>query len=152
MTFHSSIMSRFGLNILVFLTLGLQMGNTQNDIPEIAKKNYYLKSVFFGGGSYFIDQEQSMELITFISDIPDLREYEIVLHGHTDNIGSREYNLWLSEMRALSVLEIISRLELDKTGIRVHDFGEDSPYYDNRTWNGKLSNRRVDVIIQKITM
>ena len=152
MTFRTSLFLRYGVKVCILWTLSLHFGNAQSDIPVIEQKNAYIKSIFFGGGSYYIDRDQYNDLIEFISDIPDLREYEIVLHGHTDNIGSKEYNLWLSEMRALSVLEIISQLELDKTGIRVHDFGEDSPYYDNRTWSGKLSNRRVDVIIQKITM
>lgn len=116
------------------------------------QKDYYIKSVFFGGGSFYVDLEQKDELVEFILEIEDLREYEIEIHGHTDNIGSISYNQWLSEMRSFEVLDIISELEFDKTAIQVHDFGELSPYYDNKTWAGKLSNRRVDVIIRKITM
>lgn len=116
------------------------------------QKNLYIKSIFFGGGSFYIDEEQNQELVDFILQIDDLREYEIEVHGHTDNIGSLEFNQWLSEMRSAEVLDIISELELNETFIQVHDFGEESPYYDNQTWSGKLSNRRVDVIIRKITM
>ena len=124
----------------------------QADIPAEEQKNYYIKSVFFGGGSYQIDSDQRQEVIDFVLSIEDLREYEITLHGHTDNIGSRDFNQWLSEMRSGEVLDILGELFLDKIGIEVHDFGEESPYYDNRSWEGKLSNRRVDVIIQKIIM
>lgn len=119
--------------------------------PE-KQKNFYIKSIFFGGGSDYVDQEQRQELLDFIMDIEDLREYEVVLHGHTDNIGSKIFNQQLSERRSASVLEILSELEMDRSGIQIHDFGEESPYYDNMTWEGKLSNRRVDVIIQKIVM
>ena len=125
---------------------------SQTDIPAEEQKNSYIKSVFFGGGSYQVDSEQKQEVIDFVLDIEDLREYEITLHGHTDNIGSRDFNQWLSEMRSAEVLDILGELFLDKIGIEVHDFGEESPYYDNRSWKGKLSNRRVDVIIQKIVM
>ncbi|MBT8219138.1 MAG: OmpA family protein [Bacteroidia bacterium] len=136
---------------VIFVLITLFMTNTLVAQSQ-PQKNYYIKSVFFGGGSYYIDQEQEHELIEFILEIEDLREYEIEIHGHTDNIGSVSYNQWLSEMRSFEVLDIISELELNKTGIQVHDFGELSPYYDNHTWEGKLSNRRVDVIIRKITM
>ena len=139
------------LSIILILTLPF-IAFSQSDIPAEKQKNSYIKSVFFGGGSYQIDAEQKQEVIDFILDIEDLREYEITLHGHTDNIGSREFNQWLSEMRSGEVLDILGELFLDKIGIEVHDFGEESPYYDNRSWKGKLSNRRVDVIIQKIIM
>jgi len=126
--------------------------NGQSDAPSEEQKNFYIKSIFFGGGSDYVDPGQHQELLDFIMDIDDLREYEIVLHGHTDNIGSKIFNQQLSERRSISVLEILAELDLTDSGIQVHDFGEDSPYYDNMTWEGKLSNRRVDVIIQKIVM
>lgn len=148
MTFWPKITAGFtGLFILIatFMT-GSLYAQSQ---PQ---KDYYIKSIFFGGGNYYVDSEQKNELIEFILEISDLREYEIEIHGHTDNIGSLSYNQWLSEMRSFEVLDIVSELELDKTAIQVHDFGELSPYYDNKTWRGKLSNRRVDVIIRKIAM
>ena len=125
---------------------------SQDASPVLSQENYYIKSVFFGGGSYQIDPDQRQEVVDFILSIEDLREYEIILHGHTDNIGSKDFNQWLSEMRSAEVLDILSELSMDRAGIEVHDFGEESPYYSNQTWNGKLSNRRVDVIIQKIVM
>ena len=137
---------------IVLLMHMASMVQAQIHVPENNQKNYYIKRIFFGGGSYQIDLDQRQELIDFILDIEDLREDEIELHGHTDNIGSIEFNQWLSEMRSAEVLDIISELELDKNGIQIHDFGEESPYYDNKTWAGKLSNRRVDVIIKRIVM
>lgn len=137
---------------IVFLLSLAYSATSQTNVPEIAQENYYIKSVFFGGGSYQIDPDQRQEVIDFVLNIEDLREYEIVLHGHTDNIGSKDFNQWLSEMRSSEVLDILSELFLDKAGIEVRDFGEESPYFDNRSWAGKLSNRRVDVIIQKISM
>jgi len=124
----------------------------QANFPSEKQKNYVIKSAFFGGGSYTVDKDQRQGVVEFILDIIDLREYEIILHGHTDNIGSKDFNQWLSEMRSSEVLRILGEIPLDRSGITVHDFGEDSPYYDNQTWRGKLSNRRVDVIIHKIVM
>ena len=44
-------------------------------------------SIYFGGGSYYIDEEQCQELIQFIENIENLDQYKIVLFSHTDNIG-----------------------------------------------------------------
>jgi len=152
MTFSYFHIVRIVVLSIVFILCYGHVATGQTGSPQIKQENYYIKSVFFGGGSYQIDPDQRQEVIDFVLSIEDLREYEIVLHGHTDNIGSKDFNQWLSEMRSSEVLDILSELFLDKAGIEVHDFGEDSPYYDNRSWAGKLSNRRVDVIIQKISM
>ena len=40
-------------------------------------------SIYFGGGSYYIDYDQKVELIDFINDIEDLVGYQIEVHGHT---------------------------------------------------------------------
>jgi len=109
-------------------------------------------SIFFGGGSYWIDEKQQLSLEEFIFSIEQLNEYDVEIHGHTDNIGSREFNLYLSEMRSQSVLYQLSEMEINLDAVRTYDFGEDSPIYDNETWRGRLSNRRVDVILRKILL
>lgn len=145
--------NRSSLLISVFIVMCSVLNLSGQTVAEPEEqKNFYIKSIFFGGGSYYIDDGQAQDLVDFVLSIEDLREYEIEVHGHTDNIGSLSFNQWLSEMRSGEVLSILSSLHLDRMGIQVHDFGEESPYYDNRTWDGKLSNRRVDVIIQKIAM
>ncbi len=109
-------------------------------------------AIYFGGGSYYVDREQANDLEDFINEIDDFREYEVELHGHTDNIGSLEFNQYLSAMRCEAVLNEILRLEVDPSIITVHDFGELSPLYDNDTWVGKRKNRRVDVVLRKVVM
>jgi len=151
MTFRLiNIIGLFAVFALLCSSTGEVYGQTEQ--PDVSQKNIYIKSIFFGGGSHYVDPGQHQELLDFIMDIDDLREYEIVLHGHTDNIGSKIFNQRLSERRSISVLDILAEIQLDRSIIKVHDFGEESPYYDNMTWEGKLSNRRVDVIIQKIVM
>ena len=107
-------------------------------------------SIYFGGGSYYIDIEQEDDLIQFIQDAEYLEEYQIEVHGHTDNIGSREFNQFLSEMRSEAVIHILSNLFIERERIFQYDHGEDNPTFSNETWNGKLNNRRVDVILRKL--
>ena len=107
-------------------------------------------SIYFGGGSYYIDYDQEGDLIQFIEDVDYLEEYQVEVHGHTDNIGSREFNQYLSEMRSESVIQILSGLMIERERIFKYDHGEDNPTFSNDSLNGKLNNRRVDVILRKL--
>ena len=108
----------------------------------------FVKSVYFGGGSFYVDYDQMEELQQFLDSIPNLQNYLITVHSHTDNIGGVEYNEWLSEMRSESVIEVLIEHEkLEREMIEIQDFGLFNPIYDNSTWQGRRMNRRVDIIL-----
>ena len=74
----------------------------------------------------------------------------ITLVGHTDNVGTAEYNQRLSEGRVNSV-----KAELVKRGIaadRINTVGkgESEPIADNSTAEGRAENRRVEVVFEEI--
>ena len=110
------------------------------------------QSIYFGGGSYYIDSEQAGILKTLIESIKHPELYEVYVHGHTDNIGSIEYNQWLSDMRTDMVIQKIKKNGITQEFIFEKDFGEESPVYDNSTREGQLRNRRVDIIFKKLEM
>lgn len=111
---------------------------------------YRVKSIFFGGGSYYIDEQQIEELQEFLDQFTPIEEYEFFIQSHTDNIGGAEYNNWLSNMRGRSVkFEIIDH-GIPELLLSNQDFGEYSPNFDNDTWQGRIRNRRVDVIVRRI--
>lgn len=119
--------------------------HAQQKVDEIRK------SIFFGGGSYDIDPAQSAELIYWLDSIPDLLEkYEVQLISHTDPIGGREYNEWLSKMRSQAVKDLLLQQEIPEHKIKSRDWGLQNPLYSNRTSNGRQMNRRVDVILYPI--
>ena len=105
-----------------------------------------MKSLYFGGGSYYVDPEQITELYEFIDSIPNALNYTVTIHSHTDNIGGVEYNDWLSRMRSEMVVRILEQKGYPRESLEIRDFGMHNPVYDNSTWEGKLKNRRVDVI------
>lgn len=109
-----------------------------------------ITSVYFSGGSYYLDREQAEQILEFISDVKDLRDYYIEIHGHTDNIGSYEYNQYLSKMRNESVFKELLKLDIEHSLISLHDFGELSPSYSNNSWTGRRRNRRVDIVLKKL--
>lgn len=106
-----------------------------------------LKSIYFGGGSYYVDPMQAQELYNLIDQlIPELDKYEITITSHTDNIGGKEFNQWLSKMRSSAVLEHLNKKSIPSEKVRIKDWGMENPIYDNRSLSGRLRNRRVDVV------
>ncbi|HOP63029.1 MAG TPA: OmpA family protein [Spirochaetota bacterium] len=72
---------------------------------------------------------------------------EIIVEGHTDNVGQKKYNYSLSEKRAKKVSEYLkSRVGHDKFSYR--GYGQDKPLTDNSTKEGRSKNRRVEIIIK----
>lgn len=106
------------------------------------------RSIYFNGGSYFIDEDQIMMLSNWLDSIPNLLDkYQIQLISHTDPVGGREFNQWLSEMRSLSVVEILRMKDIPEYFISVKDWGLENPVYQNDSRRGMRMNRRVDVIL-----
>ena len=64
-----------------------------------------------------------------------------------NNIGKDEYNMTLSEKRALSVTDYLMSKGLVKNRFQTLWYGEMQPKYDNTTAEGRAKNRRVNVAI-----
>jgi len=119
--------------------------NEKSQVPDIQRK-----SIFFGGGSYVISEDQIEGIKQFISSIENPEFYQIAVAGHTDTIGSKEFNEWLSAMRCESVITELSKLNIDEKSIQINNFGEENPLYDNSEFNSRQLNRRVDIILTPI--
>lgn len=105
------------------------------------------KSIYFGGGSYSIDSAQAQELSHWLDSIPNVDQYQIQLISHTDPIGGKRYNEWLSGKRSEAVLNLLLARDIPEERIAIKDWGLDNPVYSNRTYRGMEMNRRVDVIL-----
>ncbi|MEM1320732.1 MAG: OmpA family protein [Bacteroidota bacterium] len=136
-------------SFLLLLLLFPLYSFAQQDSEEPA---YLIKSIYFGGGSAYIDQLQAQELKEWLESIPGIEHCNISIQSHTDNIGSMEYNEWLSQMRSRSVLQLLLNYRIPPDIISIKDFGEINPDFNNQTLNGRLNNRRVDVIIHRVLM
>jgi outer membrane protein OmpA-like peptidoglycan-associated protein len=85
------------------------------------------------------------KLASFLGEYP---EKTVRVEGHTDNVGTEEYNLDLSERRALSVKEALVQVGVDASRIDTIGLGESTPITDNTTAAGRLKNRRVEIVIR----
>ncbi|MFT4736473.1 MAG: outer membrane protein OmpA-like peptidoglycan-associated protein [Cyclobacteriaceae bacterium] len=114
--------------------------------------NYYLQSIYFAGGSYYITEDQQKEVRDFIGSVKQIENYQISVHGYTDNIGSKAYNQWLSAMRTQESIELLERFNIERSLIEIKQFGFYNPIYDNNSYLGRLKNRRVDIILWPIAL
>jgi OOP family OmpA-OmpF porin len=73
------------------------------------------------------------------------RVVDIDVVGHTDSIGSTEYNQELSERRAMAVKEYMVSEGIDATIIDATGKGESEPVASNDTSEGQAQNRRVEI-------
>ncbi len=106
------------------------------------------KSIYFDGGSYYIDQEQTITLSRWLDSIPNLLDkYEIQLISHTDPIGGKRYNEWLSKMRSKAVYNLLIQKDIPDHLIHSKDWAFVNPVYSNENYLGMAMNRRVDVIL-----
>jgi outer membrane protein OmpA-like peptidoglycan-associated protein len=107
-----------------------------------------MKSIYFDGGSYDVDLQQASELSQWLDAIPNLLDkYQIQLISHTDPIGGRRYNEWLSKMRSQAVFDILIFKDIPHRLIHSKDWAFENAVYSNDSNGGMRLNRRVDVIL-----
>ena len=76
-------------------------------------------------------------------------QQDLSVEGHTDAYGSDEYNQGLSERRAKSVANYLSKLGVDRKRMTTVGLGERYPVATNKTAAGRELNRRVEILILK---
>jgi outer membrane protein OmpA-like peptidoglycan-associated protein len=84
------------------------------------------------------------KLADFLQKYPNRN---VLIEGHTDSVGSDEYNLGLSQRRADSVKETLTSKGIGEERIATKGYGKKYPVASNETAAGKQQNRRVEVII-----
>ena len=76
--------------------------------------------------------------------IKQVPEAKFELAGHTDNIGSRDFNMRLGKARAISVRLYLLEREIAPERLTVKSYGETQPIASNDTEEGRQQNRRVE--------
>lgn len=72
---------------------------------------------------------------------------QIVVAGHTDNVGSEQYNLELSLRRANAVADYLITHGVARARMSTEGRGELEPIADNGTPEGRSQNRRVEIFV-----
>ena len=88
---------------------------------------------------------QYFELLNNLKDFIEQNNYEVTIVGHTDSVGSNQYNFGLSRRRAESVKAKLIEFGLSEERIvGIEAMGEEQPIATNDTSEGRAQNRRVE--------
>ncbi|HEY2809204.1 MAG TPA: OmpA family protein [Steroidobacteraceae bacterium] len=105
-----------------------------------------LHGVYFSSGSAVLLEESEPMLKQVAALVKASPEAGLVIEGHTDNIGSTEYNQKLSEARAKAVRQaLVSRYGIAAGRLSAQGFGLTRPVDSNATVEGRAHNRRVEL-------
>jgi OOP family OmpA-OmpF porin len=77
--------------------------------------------------------------------------HSVKITGHTDNVGTHEYNMKLSKRRAEAVREYLISIGVDASKMEVDGEGETQPVADNSTKEGRAKNRRVEIEVSGLS-
>jgi OmpA-OmpF porin, OOP family len=95
------------------------------------------------------DSEPALQkVLAILNARPDLK---LEIQGHTDNVGSNNYNQKLSETRAASVVAWLTRKGIAPGRLTPHGYGITQPIADNGSDEGRAPNRRVELKKQACT-
>ncbi len=76
------------------------------------------------------------------------KEQPMVVFGFTDNVGTRDTNMDLSQKRANSVRDYLVQRGIPQDLVSAQGKGPDNPISDNGSVEGRASNRRVEIVVQ----
>ncbi len=120
--------------------------------PMIEKKDQdvidmAVKNLEFETSKDIIEESSKPSLNTLADKLKQKEEWNLLLSGHTDNVGDDDANMILSKNRVEAVKNYFISKGISENRIKVNYFGETKPIADNSTSEGRQKNRRVEFVI-----
>jgi outer membrane protein OmpA-like peptidoglycan-associated protein len=109
-----------------------------------------LRNIFFETNSSELLADSRTELEKLVQLLEENRQVNIEIGGHTDNVGTEEYNQKLSEARAKSVVDYLIEHGINKDNLSFKGYGETDPVAENNSEQGRAQNRRTEIKILSI--
>jgi hypothetical protein len=106
-----------------------------------------LSNVFYEFDSWELKKESVEELNNLAELLIFNKDLIVEIGGYTDSIGTRGYNLTLSEKRAISVVNYLISKGISSERLKYKGYGNTSPIGDNITSEGRKLNRRTEAKI-----
>jgi len=107
-----------------------------------------LADILFDFDKATLRRDVEFNLVKIATILNQFAEMKVLVEGHTDNIGTDEYNLGLSQRRAKAVDEFLVSQGVVASRLSWDGYGESRPVADNESDEGRQKNRRVDLVIQ----
>lgn len=102
-------------------------------------------TIYFDFDSSEIRRESRSVLEAHAAYLAEAEDASVVLEGHTDERGSREYNMALGERRAESVARFLRVNNVSDDQIETVSYGEEQPAVDESNEEAWAENRRVEI-------
>ena len=107
-----------------------------------------LADILFDFDKATLRRDVELNLVKIATILNQYPEMKVQIEGHTDAVGTDEYNLGLSQRRAQAVYEfMIAQGDVAQARLNHEGYGESRPVADNDTEEGRQKNRRVDLVI-----
>ncbi len=118
-------------------------------IPTVVYRKFRFEDVNFAFDQHSLSETGLEALHQVAESLRKERKWFLIrIDGHTDAIGSEDYNDRLSYRRAVAVGQQLVTLEgFDPARIFVKGFGESSPVASNKTAVGREKNRRAEILV-----
>jgi len=129
-------------------------GTAENQGCPVIKKqitekvNYTARQVMFQSASKKLKAGSYSALNVLVSTLKAHPELHLTIEGHTDNTGTADHNMILSEQRANVVRAYLVKKGISADRITAIGYGQEKPIADNKTNKGKAANRRVEFKIE----
>jgi len=107
-----------------------------------------LADILFDFNKATLRRDVEFNLVKIATILNQFGEMNVLVEGHTDAIGTDEYNLALSQKRAQAVSDFLASQGVAAKRLSWEGYGKTRPVADNYTDVGRQKNRRVDLVIQ----
>jgi OOP family OmpA-OmpF porin len=111
----------------------------------VSEKVTFAADVFFDFDKAVLKPEGKAKLDDLVGKLKNVALEVIIAIGHTDSVGSKEYNQKLSVRRAEAVKAYLVSKGIEPNRIYTEGKGLTQPIADNRTAEGRAKNRRVEI-------
>ncbi len=104
-----------------------------------------LNNILFDFNESSLLENSKKELDKLAKILIESPEFNITINGHTDSIGSAEYNQILSMERAISVSEYLKIKGIDSNRMQCNGMGSSAPLLPNNSEENRAKNRRIEI-------
>ena len=141
---------------------GYMYKNLSLSIPPMTIKNYkiakqivldkikvgysqVIRNIYFDFATAILKPSSHPELNKLLKVLEENPRYFIEMSGHTDNVGGKDFNLWLSKRRALAIVDYMVKKGQNESRFLTEGYGEERPLASNDDEElGRELNRRVE--------
>ena len=112
------------------------------------KIKFMYEDVYFKKGSAALTSEAEELLFRKAEWLHKHPEINVIIEGHTDERGSKEFNIAFGDRRAGAVKSFLIRQGIDRERLNAVSFGKEKPIDPRRTEEAKAKNRRIHFVVE----